>query len=171
MADTSAQHAAEEWVVSYFLPDHFRGRSFAARQLLLKWGGQFAFDAVSDDGTVVGCVSTSESRTASGRSAIGKYQKLKADALYLLHVLGARQIFLVFTEDSMWNHFRKEQQSGRFPPEIELLYVSLPENIHNHVLEARRVASGETTPIAKRTGSGPAVRGTLAGGPALAPLR
>jgi len=153
MADTSAQHSAEEWVVSHFLPRHFKGISFRGRKLTVKWGGQFAFDAVSDDGKIVGLISTSASRTASGKAAIAKYQKLKADALYLLNVIGAKQLFMIFTEESMLSHFEKERQSGRFPPEIALLHASLPEKIHVHVLGARRAASIETSPKGKRKGS------------------
>ena len=49
----------------------------------------FSFDAVNDDGKIVGLISTSGAHTASGKAAIAKYQELKADALYLLHVVGA----------------------------------------------------------------------------------
>ncbi len=145
MADTSAQHVAEEWIVSHYLADHFAGKSFSGRKLTLKWGGQFAFDAVSEDGKIVGLISTSAARTATGNAAIGKILKLKADALYLLNVRGVEQRFMIFTENSMIEHFEKEKQSGRFPPEIEFLLAVLPENINKLVLKARRVASDETS--------------------------
>ncbi len=149
MADTSAQHRAEEWVVSQFLPKHFKAHTFVGRKLTLKWGGEFAFDAVSEDGKIVGLVSTGASRTETGRPAIGKYLKLKADALYLLNVKGAMQLFMVFTEESMLKHFEKERQAGRFPPQIDLLYARLPASIHTHVLRARRAASVEVSPNMK----------------------
>lgn len=145
MADTSAQHSAEKWVVTHFLPEHFEGTSFSGRKLTLKWGGQFAFDAVSQDGKIVGLVSTSAARTAGGKAAIAKFQKLKADALYLLNVNGAEQLLMIFTEDSMLKHFEKEQKSGRFPPEIAFLLAPLPEDIHACVLAARHIASAETS--------------------------
>lgn len=146
MADTSAQHVAEEWVVSQFLPMQFDGEAFAGRKLPLKWGGQFAFDAVSKDGKIVGLISTSAARTAGGKAATAKFQKLKADAFYLLHVIGAKRLALIFTEESMFLHFEKERKSGRFPPEIEFVFAPLPELIHAKVLAARHAASVVTSP-------------------------
>jgi len=146
MADTNAQHIAEQWVVSEFLPNHFSGLKFVGRKLSLKWGGLFAFDAVSEDGKIVGLVSTSAARTAGGKAAIAKFQKLKADALYLLHVVGAEHLVMIFTEESMLKHFEKEKKSGRFPPEIEFVHAQLPEHIHAQVLAARHLASAETSP-------------------------
>lgn len=146
MANTSAQHSAEKWIVSHFLPAHFKGTSFSDRKLTLKWGGQFAFDAVSEDGKAVGLISTSAAHIASGKAAIAKLQKLKADALYLLIVNDAKQLLMVFTEESMFNHFEKQKKSGRFPPEITFLLASLPEDIYALVLAARHIASSETSP-------------------------
>ncbi len=146
MANTSAQHSAEKWIVSHFLPAQFKGISFSVRKLTLKWGGQFAFDAVSEDGKIVGLISTSAAHTASGKAAIAKFHKLKADALYLLNVNGADQLLMVFTEDSMFNHFERQKKSGRFPPEINFLLASLPEDIDALVHAARLIASTETSP-------------------------
>lgn len=146
MADTSAQHVAEEWVVSRFLCKRFEGETFTGRKLPLKWGGQFAFDAVSEDGKIVGLISTSAARTAGGKAATAKFQKLKADALYLLHVVGAKRLVMIFTEESMLRHFEKERKSGRFPPEIEFVLALLPDDIHAQVLSARHSASVETSP-------------------------
>jgi hypothetical protein len=56
---------------------------------------------------------------------------------------------MVFTEKSMHAHFEKEKKAGRFPPEIEFIHVALPEEIHAKVMESRRIASAETTPIKK----------------------
>jgi hypothetical protein len=84
MADTTVQGKIELWIVENELGQFFGGRTFSKRKVPLKWGGAFEFDAVSADGRVVVCVSTSCCRTASGRNAIGKFHKLKADALYLL---------------------------------------------------------------------------------------
>lgn len=146
MANTSAQHIAEQWVVSQFLCNHFSGVKFVGRKLSLRWGGRFAFDAVSEDEKLVGLVSTSAAHTAGRKAATAKFQKLKADALYLLHVVGAERLFMIFTEESMLRHFEKEKKSGRFPPEIELIHAPLPEQINAQVLSARKLASAETAP-------------------------
>lgn len=147
MANTSAQRIAETWVTRHYLSQQYDGLIFTSKKLKLRWGGEFAFDAVSEDGKIVCLVSTSASRTASGKLAMAKFQKLKADALYLLNVVGAEQLLMIFTEESMFNYFDKETKNGRFPPEVIRRYVQLPNEIHALVLEARKVASAETTPV------------------------
>lgn len=149
MANTSAQHLAEAWVIETVLPSHFPGIAFAGRKLKLKWGGFFAFDAVSQDGTIVVAISTSSARTAKGKAATAKFQKLKTDSLYLLHVESARRRLMVFTEQSMLEYFKKEVSSGRFPPEIELVHIELPIEILAKVLAARDIASKETSPTGR----------------------
>ena len=146
MADTSANHRAEQWVVEKFLPKKFKGQTFAKRNLTLKWGGQFEFDAVSPDGRVVGVVSTSAARTAGNKPAAGPIRKIKSDALYLLHAANAEKLFMAFTEVSLMQTFEKERDTGRFPPEIELLLAPLPPDLQADVLSTRAVASLETSP-------------------------
>jgi hypothetical protein len=116
----------------------------------LTWGGEFEFDAVSADGAVVVCVSTSCCKTASGRNAIGKYHKLKADALYLLHAVDAQRRGMVFTDAGMLAHFEKERSRGRFPPAtvIELVAAKLPDDLACELREATRSASVEVSPRA-----------------------
>lgn len=147
MADTSAQRDAEAWVIQHGLPSAFPGVTFHGMKLQLKWGGRFSFDAVSADGAIVALISTSAERTASGNLATAKFQKLKADALYLLNLQSPARMVMVFTEKSMHMHFCKEKEIGRFPPEIELHHVSLPYELHQRVLEVRALASKETSPI------------------------
>jgi hypothetical protein len=77
MADTSVQHKAEAWIIEHGLPKLFPGISFVGKKLSLTWGGAFAFDAVSNDGTMVIAISTSAARTATGKLATAKFQKLK----------------------------------------------------------------------------------------------
>ena len=146
MADTSVQHHAEAWVIKHGLTTHFPGVTFAGKKLKLTWGGSFAFDAVSQDQTLVIAVSTSAARTATGKLATAKFQKLKTDALYLLHLENETRRIMVFTEESMFEYFKRAVIAGRFPPSIELLYIPLPADLHAKVLASREVASNETSP-------------------------
>ena len=120
--------------------------SFAGRKMKLTWGGQFAFDAVSHDGTIVAAISTSAARTATGKLATAKFQKLKTDALYLLHLEAEARRVMVFTEESMFDYFNKAASAGRFPPTIELLHIPLPAELHAEVLTSRAIASKEASP-------------------------
>jgi len=151
MADTTVQHEAEAeaWVVEHGLPKLFPGMSFSGKTMNLTWGGQFAFDAVSSDKSIVVSISTSGARTASGKQATAKFQKIKTDALYLLHLKEQARSIMVFTERSMQEYFRKAADAGRFPPSIELLYIPLPADLHAKVISARKIASDETTPRTK----------------------
>ena len=101
MADTSINLEAERWVVENGLLSYLPGKKFAKKKIDLTWGGKFEFDAVSEDGDIVAVVSTSAARTAAGKSAIGKYQKIKTDALYLLHIKNEARRVMVFTEPCM----------------------------------------------------------------------
>ena len=147
MADTSINLEAERWVVETGLLSHLPGKKFASKKIDLMWGGRFFFDAVSEDGEIVAVVSTSAARTATGKSAIAKYQKIKTDALYLLHIKNEARRVLIFTESCMKEYFAKQASVGRFPPNIELLHIPLPEGLQAKVEETRCRASRETSPV------------------------
>lgn len=146
MADTSVQHKAEEWVIAHGLPELFPGLSFSGKKMKLAWGGVFAFDAVSSDEALVVSISTSAALTATGKLATAKFQKLKTDALYLLHLETDARRLMVFTEASMYAYFKNAVVAGRFPPNIELLHIPLPFELHALVLASRMIASIETSP-------------------------
>ena len=148
MADTRDQHRAEKWIVDIGLPQRHPGLLFSGKKLRLIWGGEFAFDAVSDDLSIVACVSTSAAVTASGKLGTAKVQKLKTDALYLLHLAIPARRIMVFTDASMHAHFERARRTGRFPPSdlIEVVHMPLPSDLQEHVLDSQKVASVETSP-------------------------
>lgn len=148
MADTTAQKNAERWIVGHFLPARFDGLLFQEQKVPLVWGGVFAFDAVSEDRSIIGLVSTSAAITAGNNLATAKVQKLKCDTLYLTNVACSCKKLLVFSEASMSRHFKKEADAGRFPKDIELIHAELPEGLQSEVVAARTVARREVTPNA-----------------------
>jgi hypothetical protein len=147
MADTTVHGRVERWIVANELP-RLCGGQFSKGRVSLTWGGVFECDAVSSDSGTVACISTSCCRTATGRQAIGKFHKLKADAFYLLHTSGTRRRILAFTDRGMLHHFENERTRGRFPPqsEIELLLVNLPQDLAEELRLATSVASSEVSP-------------------------
>lgn len=146
MADTTAQKAAEIWLTENFLPHKFPGKKFCERAITLTWGGVFRFDAVSEDASIICSISTSAGRTATGKIATAKIQKIKCDALYLLNTLGNPLLAMIFTEISMFDHISNEVQRGRFPNIIHLILANLPESIAHDVNINRKIASIETSP-------------------------
>ncbi|HKK21119.1 MAG TPA: hypothetical protein VJ983_06580 [candidate division Zixibacteria bacterium] len=149
MANTKVQHEVESWILEDYLPKTFGGR-FTEQPLKLTWGGVFKFDAVSDDGKIVGNISTSTAVTSGGRPAVGQFHKIKADILYLLHVGEAERRMLIFTEQNMVDHFAKEQESGRLPDEIELHLIALPAWLRRELEKSRGYASKEVRPNGKQ---------------------
>ena len=146
MANTLNLRKIDDWINDEQLPKLWPGKKFKSCQVKLKWGGLFKFNAVSDDGKVVICISTSSSKTAKGKSATSKYQKIMTDALFLLNVEGEVEIAMVFTEKDMKLHFDKAVSQGRFPPNIKLLFIELGHDLQTIVVETRKAASIETSP-------------------------
>ena len=145
MSNTQVQGEVERWMVENYLPKHYHMK-FAKKKLLLFWGGKFEFDAVSENNEIAGCISTSSARTATGKAAVGKYHKIKADAFYLNAAVGVAKKFLLFTDDRMKSYFEKERDNGRFPHDIELLYAPPPAHLRARLQESADVASREVSP-------------------------
>ena len=61
MADTRIQLEVEDWVRRNWLAARY-GEAFSRERMKLVTGGVFDFDAVSQDGGTVACISTSGSR-------------------------------------------------------------------------------------------------------------
>ena len=146
MANSSVQREVEEWVRSEYMPNKF-GQSFRKCELPLTSGGKFEFDAVSKDGDLIACISTSGAKTQGGRGPAGKLNKLRAD-MYFLLLTSTKLRIMLFTEQDMYAALLKEKEKGRVANEIELAVVddSLPEDLRVKLEHARRVASDEVTP-------------------------
>lgn len=151
MADTKAQNEAEFWIRRHALQQKF-GQQFTKRSLVLSTGGEFSFDAVSEDGKIVAVISTSPGTTSSGKDATAKLLKIRSDVLwfYMLERAPERRI-LVFSEQSMVDLIEKEKTKGRFPQEFEILKVDLPPDLAARVAESQRIASEEVSPKKKTT--------------------
>ena len=147
MADTTVQLRMEKWVLEKGLPAQ-HGLCLKPGRRTLQWGGSFDFDGISGDGETVACISTATARTATGRPAVGKYHKIRSDALFLLHAVGATRQVLVFTDKAMADHFRSDQERGRFPNKIEILWVRPSLGMDRRLASARAVASQEVSPRA-----------------------
>jgi hypothetical protein len=149
MADTKAQVEAEKWIRDVELQRLF-GQTFRQRSLGLRSKGEFKFDAVSDDRAIVAVISTSAGLTAGGKQATAKLMKIRSDAYWflLLEQEPAHKV-LVFTEQSMIDLINEEKKKGRFPPEFELVKVTLPPYLAAKVAASQKVASEEVSPRRK----------------------
>lgn len=141
MADTRIQIEVEDWVRRNWMPIHF-GKKFFRERLKVRSGGVFDFDAVSDDASVVGTISTSGSKTSGMKNAVGKILKLRSDVLFLTMVKAERRV-IVLTEQDMFDQCKKESAGGRVPPEIEFVCAEIPDELRARLVAARLKASGE----------------------------
>lgn len=144
MADTRIQLEVEDWVRRNWLAARF-SEPFSRERMKLVTGGVFDFDAVSQSGQTVACISTSGSRTAGGKAAVGKLLKIRSDLLFLSMAADVRVRLLVLTEADMLETCRREQANGRVPDGIEFLLADIPEELRERLVAARRRASLEMT--------------------------
>ena len=143
MADTRIQIEVEDWVRRNWMPAHF-GTKFSRERLQLRSGGVFDFDAVSQDYSIVATISTSGSKTAGGKNAVGKILKLRADMLFLTMVEAKRRI-IVLTENDMFDKLKREFAGGRVPKEIEFVCAEIPAELSTRLIAARLKASIESS--------------------------
>ena len=147
MASSRVQMKVEKFIRDNVLPAKY-GRLFFAKTLKLKPGGQFCFDAVSEDGTIVANISTSSRFSPSGKGPGGKLQKLRADMLFLL-MTEAKHRLIVLTEKDMFELCKTEENAGRTPVEIEFILVDIPGDLREELRKSKKVASDEVTPLKK----------------------
>src|SRR5689334_11938838 len=115
---------------------------FSRERLKLRSGGVFDFDAVSEDHSIVATISTSVSKTFTGKNAMGKLLKLHSDMLFLTMIEAKRRI-IVLTELDMCNQSEKEAAGGRVPPGIEFVCAIIPDDLRTRLVAARNKASAE----------------------------
>ena len=97
---------------------------------------------MSEDESIVATISTSGSKTAGGKHAVGKILKLRSDMLFLTMVKAQRRV-IVLTEQDMCDQCEKEARGGRVPNEIEFVCIPLPNDLRAKLIEARLKASRE----------------------------
>ena len=108
-------------------------------------GGVFDFDAVSADGMIVANISTSGSKTASGKGGTGKMLKVRSD-IYFLLLARAQRTLMLLTERDMYERWLAEVESGRVPDSIEFVHVDIPHELDRKLRASRQAASREVTP-------------------------
>lgn len=144
MADTRVQVEVEDWVRREWMPQAF-GQKFHRERLVLTSGGRFDFDAVSADESIIATISTSKSKTRSGKNAVGKLMKLRADMLFLLMARCQRRL-VVLTDPGMYAICEKEKQNGRVPKEVEFHCATIPNELATRLASAQDEAADEVSP-------------------------
>lgn len=144
MADTRVQRSVEEWVRSEWMPRQY-GHDFMRKRVTLSPGGHFEFGAVSADDGIVATVSTSGSKTAGGKNAVGNMNKIRSN-IYFLLLTAARKRIVIFTERDMYERWLKEAEDGRVPSSVDFAHVNIPQELNTKLHASRQTASQEVTP-------------------------
>ena len=145
MADTKIQREVEEWIRVNWMEKHF-GQEFRRDKVKLSPGGTHEFSAVSDDDSIVACITTSQAKSPSTSRGTGKINKIRSD-LYFLLLVEAKRKLVLFTEPDMYEVFLKEAGSGRVPISIEFrLVIPEDDDLVERLCKARKTASDEVNP-------------------------
>lgn len=151
MASSHIQAKCEAWIVETWLPEQF-GQRFSKKKLKMQGRGRFEFDAASDDGAIVGNISTATAHTHRGKVAAGKKSKIRADCL-MLSLVDAKTKLLLLTEPCLVKLAREELDQGRLPLHISVLHVELPSELKQELAQARTTASEEVRGSGKILGA------------------
>ena len=144
MSNTRCQNECEAWVRDHWLPQEY-GAKFTERNVRLSSGGQFKFDAVSEDGAIVASISTSRAAMSSGKKGVGKLMKIRSDMLFHTLAEPARHI-MAFTEPCMLASCEAERARGRVPTQIEFVLAPLPDELAARLALSRDQSSKEVRP-------------------------
>ncbi len=105
----------------------FPGETFSPRRLMVGRGSDLQwvyheFDAVSDDGRIVGLIDDKPWLTRSGQVASARVAELY-QKLYLLGLTSAQYRLLVFTDRDSFLGFGRESD-GKLGPGTKLIYAA-----------------------------------------------
>ncbi len=118
------------------------------RVMPLRWNGEgqgkFAFDAVSEDGTVVACLSTARNLKA------GQRHKLMRDATFMWLVPGVKQRVLAVVEPGVAQSLEGELERGLIPPGTRIEIINLPAEMRDALEAFRLSTANEVGDVGKR---------------------
>ena len=133
MADTQFIKRVIEPFMRKWLELRFQGQLFQERPVPLP-DGEFRFDAVSEDGSIVGLFMCNRPRTSSGNENSGAVKKALNDIHYLKLLTGQRVRLAVFTDDGFRDLvLRRSRRIGS--DGIELLHCKLPKDLEQALCE------------------------------------
>ena len=142
MANTSVHGEVAKWIRSNCLEKQYK-QEFQRRKAPLTLGGDHEFSAVSNDGTIICCIITSQLKTPSTSAGTGKVSKVWAELYFLTHSKAETRLVL-FTEHDMYSYFISETENKRVPDTIKFHYVHIEdEGLRQRLMEARKTASAE----------------------------
>jgi len=139
MVNSNAHVEVEKWIREVELPKLFN-QKFKQKSLMLKSGGEYKYNAVSDDDNIIAMISTRTGETPNGKVEEANLQKIRSEVYWVLMIEQRfEKMLLVLTEPSMINLIKQEKKKDRFPKEIEILRVKLPRELAQKIAEEQNL--------------------------------
>ena len=145
MANTIAADDVAIWIRKEWMPKQIGG-SFKCGDIRLLTGGLHRFSAVSQNQSIIACISTNRTRLPSGKSATDRLYKVRSDLYYLLLTGENNRKLYLCTEQDMKDWGDAEKRKGLIPGNVEFHLVSLPTSLRVNLEASRRATSHELVP-------------------------
>lgn len=125
MADTTKIKTVIEPYVRSWLSEQFPGHVFEEKPVELATGGNYAFDAVAEDGSIIVAILCNRAVTRTRRENTGGVRKALAELSYLKAVPADAEKVMIFTDDSFCHLIqRRARRLGTEP--IQMMVCPLP---------------------------------------------
>ncbi len=98
MADTTKIKTVIEPNICNWLSTQFPGHVFKEEPVLLTTGSSYRFDAVAEDGSIVGAILCNRPKTRTGRENTGAVRKARDDINYLKLLPANVKKLMIFTD-------------------------------------------------------------------------
>ena len=128
MADTTKIKTVIEPYIENWLSTKFPGHIFKEKLVMLSTGSSYRFDAVAEDGSIVGAILCNRPKTRTGRENTGAVHKARNDVDSLKLLPADVKKLMVFTDAG----FRElvSRRAARFGIEsIDMMVCMLPPNL------------------------------------------
>lgn len=126
----------EPWIRDW-LATQYKGFTFSEKKVVLPTSGTYNFDAVSQDGTIVGAILSNRAKTRTGRENTGGVRKASQDLNYLKLLSPHITKLMIFTDNDFCELIKKRAQRQGVGG-IQFLDCRLPENLNlllNRILD------------------------------------
>jgi hypothetical protein len=137
MANTKEIRTKIEPFICDWLATQYKGFTFSEKKVKLPTSGTYNFDAVSQDGRIVGAVLSNRARTRTGRENTGGVRKATQDLSYL-KLLPSRVTKLMIFTDNDFCELIKRRALRQGIEDIQFIFCKLPNDLNlllNRILD------------------------------------
>ncbi len=142
MADTSKIKSEVEPYVQSWLSVKFPGHSFKEQSVKLPTGHTYAFDAVSEDSSIVGCILCNRPKTRTGRENTGGIHKALAELHYIAALPPGVKRLMIFTDEGFLQ-LAQRRATRIGVASIDWMFCQLPPHLEGLLKETLDKASQE----------------------------